>query len=42
MLTANGSIPDAVTAMKLGAIDFLAKPITPRELRGGLGCHPSQ
>ncbi len=33
MLTAHGSIPDAVTAMKLGAIDFLAKPITPRELR---------
>ena len=33
MLTAHGSIPDAVAAMKLGAIDFLAKPITPRELR---------
>jgi DNA-binding response OmpR family regulator len=34
MLTAHGSIPDAVSAMKLGAIDFLAKPITPAELRG--------
>jgi DNA-binding response OmpR family regulator len=33
MLTAHGSIPDAVAAMKLGAIDFLTKPITPRELR---------
>jgi DNA-binding response OmpR family regulator len=33
MLTAHGSIPDAVTAMKLGAIDFLTKPITPNALR---------
>jgi DNA-binding response OmpR family regulator len=33
MLTAHGSIPDAVAAMRLGAIDFLAKPITPVELR---------
>ncbi len=33
MLTAHGSIPDAVAAMKLGAIDFLTKPITPAELR---------
>lgn len=33
MLTAHGSIPDAVSAMRLGAIDFLAKPITPAELR---------
>lgn len=33
MLTAHGSIPDAVAAMKLGAIDFLTKPITPSELR---------
>ncbi len=33
MLTAHGSIPDAVAAMKLGAIDFLTKPITPRDLR---------
>jgi DNA-binding NtrC family response regulator len=32
-LTAHGSIPDAVEAMKLGAIDFLTKPITPDALR---------
>ena len=29
----HGSIPDAVAAMKLGAIDFLAKPLTPDALR---------
>jgi len=33
ILTAHGSVPDAVAAMKLGAIDFLAKPITPDALR---------
>jgi len=33
MLTAHGSIHDAVDAMKLGAIDFLTKPITPDALR---------
>jgi DNA-binding NtrC family response regulator len=33
ILTAHGSIPEAVTAMKLGAIDFLTKPITPEVLR---------
>jgi DNA-binding response OmpR family regulator len=33
ILTAHGSIPDAVMAMKLGAIDFLTKPITPQALR---------
>jgi DNA-binding response OmpR family regulator len=32
-LTAHGSLPDAVTAMKLGACDFLAKPATPEALR---------
>ena len=32
IITAYGSIPDAVEAMKLGAIDFLAKPITPDAL----------
>ena len=32
-ITAHGRIPDAVEAMKLGAIDFLAKPITPDALR---------
>ena len=29
IITAHGSVPDAVAAMKLGAIDFLAKPLTP-------------
>ncbi len=33
IITAHGSVPDAVAAMKLGAIDFLAKPITPGALR---------
>jgi DNA-binding NtrC family response regulator len=33
ILTAHGSIPEAVEAMKLGAIDFLAKPVTPDALR---------
>ncbi len=34
VVTAHGSVPDAVAALKLGAIDFLAKPITPQNLRG--------
>ncbi|HVE16796.1 MAG TPA: response regulator [Chthoniobacterales bacterium] len=33
MITAYGDIPHAVRAMKLGAIDFLQKPLTPAELR---------
>ncbi len=33
IITAHGSIPDAVAAMKLGAIDFLSKPLTPDSLR---------
>ncbi len=33
MLTAHGSIPDTVAVMRLGALDFLSKPITPAELR---------
>ena len=36
MLTAHGSIPDAVAAMRLGAIDFLTKPITPGDLRAAV------
>jgi DNA-binding response OmpR family regulator len=36
LLTAHGSIPDAVAAMRLGAIDFLTKPITPGELRSSV------
>ena len=33
IVTAHGSVPDAVAAMKLGAIDFLSKPLTPEVLR---------
>src|SRR5262245_12458335 len=29
IVTAHGTIPDAVEAMRLGAIDFLSKPLTP-------------
>jgi DNA-binding response OmpR family regulator len=37
IVTAHGSIPDAVTAMKLGAVDFLTKPVTPDLLRRVVG-----
>jgi DNA-binding response OmpR family regulator len=33
IITAFGEVPHAVRAMKLGAIDFLKKPITPETLR---------
>ncbi len=33
IVTAYGTVPDAVEAMKLGAIDLLSKPLTPEELR---------
>jgi YesN/AraC family two-component response regulator len=33
MITAYGDLPHAVRAMKLGAIDFLQKPLTPIQLR---------
>jgi DNA-binding NtrC family response regulator len=33
IITAYGDVPNAVKAMKLGAIDFLAKPVTPEQLR---------
>jgi FixJ family two-component response regulator len=33
VLTAYGSVPAAVKATRLGAIDFLEKPITPSDLR---------
>ena len=33
VLTAYGSIPTAVKATRLGAIDFVEKPVTPAELR---------
>jgi DNA-binding response OmpR family regulator len=33
IVTAHGSVPHAVEAMRLGAIDFLTKPLTPEALR---------
>ena len=36
IITAHGSIPDAVAAMKLGALDFLSKPLTPDTLRSAV------
>src|SRR5205823_5634305 len=33
IITAHGNVTDAVLAMKLGAIDFLAKPLAPDTLR---------
>lgn len=33
IVTAFGDVPNAVRAMKLGAIDFLQKPLRPEELR---------
>lgn len=33
IVTAHGSIADAVAAMKLGAVDFLTKPVLPKDLR---------
>ena len=33
IITSYWDVPNAVKAMKLGAIDFLAKPVTPEELR---------
>ncbi|SIN89535.1 Response regulator receiver domain-containing protein [Singulisphaera sp. GP187] len=33
IVTAHGSVPNAVQAMKLGAIDFQTKPLTPDRLR---------
>jgi DNA-binding NtrC family response regulator len=37
IITAYGDIPHAVRAMKLGAIDFLQKPLTPEILRASVG-----
>ena len=36
MMTAHGTVADAVAAMKLGAIDFLAKPLDPARLRAAV------
>ncbi|MBN2852833.1 MAG: response regulator [Clostridia bacterium] len=33
MMTAYGTVENAVEAMKLGAIDFMSKPFTPNEIR---------
>jgi DNA-binding response OmpR family regulator len=33
IITAFGDVPNAVNAMKMGAIDFLQKPLTPNQLR---------
>jgi DNA-binding response OmpR family regulator len=33
IVTAHGNVPHAVQAMKLGAIDFMAKPLSPDALR---------
>jgi DNA-binding response OmpR family regulator len=37
IVTAHGTVPDAVAAMKLGAVDVLSKPIAPTELRRVVG-----
>jgi DNA-binding NtrC family response regulator len=34
IITAYGTVERAVEAMKLGAVDFLEKPVTPAEVRG--------
>lgn len=36
MMTAHGTVADAVEAMKLGAIDFLEKPLDPSRLRAAV------
>lgn len=33
IITAHGTVDNAVEAMKIGAVDFLQKPFTPKELR---------
>ncbi|MGB3296288.1 MAG: response regulator [Phormidesmis sp.] len=37
MISAHGSLDNAVEAMKLGAVDYLQKPFTPSELRELVG-----
>ena len=37
IVTAHGDVPHAVEAMKLGAIDFLSKPLSPEALRRVVG-----
>ncbi|MGC8644475.1 MAG: response regulator [Isosphaeraceae bacterium] len=33
IVTAHGSMPDVASAIRLGAVDFLAKPVAPEALR---------
>jgi CheY-like chemotaxis protein len=33
VVTAHGSLPDVVAAMRLGAVDFIPKPLSPESLR---------
>jgi DNA-binding NtrC family response regulator len=33
IVTAHGSIPEVVTALRMGAVDFIAKPLSPDALR---------
>ena len=33
MVSAHGNVENAVEAMKLGAVDFIQKPFTPKEIR---------
>jgi DNA-binding response OmpR family regulator len=33
IVTAHGDVPNAIRAMKLGAVDFLSKPVAPETLR---------
>ena len=37
IITAHGTVDSAVEAMKLGAVDFLPKPFSPREIRALVG-----
>ena len=37
VVTAHGGIPDVVEAVKLGAVDFLPKPVSPETLRNVVG-----
>ncbi|MBE9119020.1 response regulator [Lusitaniella coriacea LEGE 07157] len=36
VISAHGTVDNAVEAMKLGAVDFIQKPFTPRELRDAI------
>lgn len=38
MLTAHGSLPSAIAAVRSGAADYLLKPVTIDYLRERIGC----